>query len=388
MVAQIEFFPVDNGDMTLITLNNGKKILIDINIRNDATDDSKDMPNVAKMLTDRLSTDSKGRPYVDAFLLSHPDQDHCRGLINHFHLGAPGSYKEKDDKIVIREMWSSPIVFRRQNEVDLCDDAKAWWAEARRRVNLYKKEDNKSRISDGDLIQILGEDKDGKTDGLEDILVKTDTPVMKICGIDDGNFSAWLLAPLLVNEEEAEKLEGKNNSSTVLRFDIDVDDQGSVVQFLTGGDAEVDNWERIWQRNSSQKDRLEYDILQSPHHCSWHSLSHDSWSKYGEKANVSEDARSALGQAKEGAYIVSSSKEIKDDENDPPCIRAKREYESILNDVNGKFLCTADECNDDVLLFTLESDGPKPGNKQSTKKSQLSSPKPRMTEKRNGGHYA
>jgi hypothetical protein len=42
---------------------------------------------------------------------------------------------------------------------------------------------------------------------------------------------------------------------------------------------------------------LAYDVLLAPHHCSWHSLSWDSWSDYGEDAEVSSDARNALGQA-------------------------------------------------------------------------------------------
>ncbi|MFX4790334.1 metallohydrolase, partial [Acinetobacter baumannii] len=66
-------------------------------------------------------------------------------------------------------------------------------------------------------------------------------------------------------------------------------------RFLTGGDAEVAIWERLWGKHGTyQADRLSYDILQAPHHCSWHSLSYDSYSTYGEDAEVCDDARSAL----------------------------------------------------------------------------------------------
>ena len=40
-----------------------------------------------------------------------------------------------------------------------------------------------------------------------------------------------------------------------------------------------------------------------------------------EQAEVSEKARKALSQARDGATIVASSNPIKDDDNDPPCIR-------------------------------------------------------------------
>ena len=123
MPSTITFFPVDNGDMTLLKFGDADAttLLIDINIRQDADDPDGDARDVAKDLRDRLKRDAKGRPYVDAFLLSHPDQDHCRGLERHFYLGPLADYPDdkkadKDKKIVIREIWSSPIVFRRASK--------------------------------------------------------------------------------------------------------------------------------------------------------------------------------------------------------------------------------------------------------------------------------
>lgn len=393
MTAKIEFFPVDNGDMTLLTLENGKTILIDINIRKGADDENdEEKTDVAALLRDRLARDSTDRLYVDVFLLTHPDEDHCRGLDRHFHLGAPEGWSKKDDKIFIREMWSSPIVFRRKKDVEgaLCADAQAWWDEARRRVNYYKALSSKASVEDGNRIQILGEDKDGKTDQLTDILVKTNSRITKVCGKTDDAFSAWLLAPQLVSDEEAEKLSGKNHSSTVVRFNIKADGNSDAGLFLAGGDAEVENWERIWDRNSKLTDRLTYNLLLAPHHCSWHSLSYDGWKEHGNDAKVSDKARNALSQAQAGAFIVSSSKEILDDNDDPPCIRAKREYEAILKTPKGSFLCVFDECDDDVLLFEFDAKGPhKGGCGSGGDKSASGSGRVRAeTEKKGGGRYA
>ncbi|WP_017394787.1 hypothetical protein [Acinetobacter haemolyticus] len=394
MTAKIDFFPVDNGDMVLVTLESGRTILIDVNIRKSADDENKeDIVDVATLLKEKLQRDAEGRLYVDAFLLTHPDQDHCRGVERHFHLGKPDDWKNDDnEKIIIREMWSSPIIFRRKKEVSetgLCEDANAWWKEARRRVNLYKQTTNKSSIKDGDRILVLGEDKDGKTNDISDILVKTDDQIRKICGIIDNTFTAWLIAPLLVNEEEAKELTGKNRSSTIIRFSIKANDNNEAGLFLVGGDAEVQNWERVWRRNSLKKERLEYNVLLSPHHCSWHSLSHDSWSKKKREAVVDVDARQALAQAKNQAFIIASSKTIQDDENDPPCIRAKEEYEEILNGVNGKFLCVAEECKEDVLTIEITSTGPQLGTKKSGGFFGAEpGVTPRETEKASGRRYA
>jgi hypothetical protein len=129
-------------------------------------------------------------------------------------------------------------------------------------------------------------------------------------------------------------------------------------RFLFGGDAEVAVWERI--RDKYADADLNYDVLMAPHHCSWHSLSWDSWSQFRDKAKVSEKARSALAQAAAGAIIVSSSNSIVDDDRDPPCIRAKREYEAILKPVVGPFRCIADEPGNDPLEINVGYFGVKP----------------------------
>ena len=214
------------------------------------------------------------------------------------------------------------------------------------------------QVGDGDRILILGEDVDGKTDDLGAILIKTDQVFSRICGVYDSSFEARLLAPLVAENEEEEEIITKNNSSVIMRLDLTVNGltQG---RYLFGGDAEVAVWERVWDHNETQSDRLAYDVLIAPHHCSWHCLSYDSWSDLGEDAKVAPKARKALGQARSGALILSSSKTITDDDSDPPCVRAKREYEDILSPKNGEFRCIADGAGDDPLVIEVLTAGPK-----------------------------
>jgi hypothetical protein len=349
-------FSVDNGDMTLVELESGRRILIDVNIRSAADDPEDETPDVAKQLRDRLDRDDKDRLFIDAFLHTHPDADHIRGLKKHFHLGDPADWSKSADKILIREMWSSPIVFRRasKNHV-LCDDANAWATEARRRVKLFR--DGKT-IADGNRILILGEDVDGKTNDLNMILVKTDAIFAKICGVIDSSFEARLLAPLIAKDEEEEEIITKNNSSVILRLDLKLK-AVTHARYLLGGDAAVGVWDRVWDHNRYRPAWLEYDVLLAPHHCSWRSLSYDSWSDLGEKANISPAARKALGQARAGALIIASSKPISDNDSDPPSIRAKREYEQILSRKNGEFRCIADGTGDAPMEIEVLSAGPK-----------------------------
>lgn len=368
MPTTLTFFPVDNGDMTLIKFgdSNGTTLLIDVNIRQDADDANGDARDVAKDLRNQLRKDQYGRPYVDAFLLSHPDDDHCRGLTRHFYLGELAAYPDddkepKDKRIVIREMWSSPIVFRRASKnLTLCEDAKAWATEARRRVKLNR--EMNFQVSDGDRIKIMGEDIDGKTDDLNPIVQKVDTRFSTISGKDSAYFSAYLLAPLLAqDDEEEEACLVKNQSSVILNISLAADSHTpDGANFLTGGDAEVFIWNRLWQRHKDSPALLEYDLMQAPHHCSWHSLSEDSWSTHGERARLDAEARKALSQTRDAAVIVASCKPIKDDDNDPPCIRARREYVAIVNEVGGEFYCTGEYPSEhfvEPLVFTISAQG-------------------------------
>mgnify|MGYP006426458531 CR=1 FL=1 len=347
MNTTISFFPVGNGDMTLLMLSSGRTILMDAKI----SADSGDRLDLSSELRDRLFEDESGRKFVDVLLLSHPDEDHCLGMAREFHLGMPESLSKDDDKIFVREIWSSPMVFRRAStQLTFCEDAKAFNTEARRRVKHYQAG---KVFNDGNRILILGKDEEGKTDNLGEILVEAGTEIKKINGDDESTASFRLLSPTGKSEDdEEEKKKAKNLSSVILQCVFHTASAEAACCFLTGGDAEVVIWEKMWELYGST-DWLKYDILQAPHHCSWRSLTHDSWSDLGEDARISKDARSALSQTYEGAIIISSSKPVKDDEDNPPCIRAKREYETI-----GEFICLGDS-SDEVLEFEVTSQGPR-----------------------------
>jgi hypothetical protein len=57
MVARITLYPVGNGDMTLIELESGRKVLIDVNVRAAADDPDDDTFDAAKALRNRLTRD-------------------------------------------------------------------------------------------------------------------------------------------------------------------------------------------------------------------------------------------------------------------------------------------------------------------------------------------
>lgn len=370
MSAKVTFFPVGNGDMTLITLNDSDEtsILIDVNIRCAADDPDDDTCDVAADLRKRLKTDANGRPYINVFVLSHPDTDHCTGLQKHFHLGPLEDYVDdppegEELKIVIREIWSSPMVFRRAStNHTLSDDAKAFNKEAKRRVKAYR--EDCTNVTDGDRVLIIGEDENPeKTKGLEGIVKKQGDTIYSINGSFNSYLSATVLGPFPKGDEEEEKSLAKNHSSVIMQFHIASDAaHPDACLFLSGGDAEVAIWKKLWETYKYNTSILKYDLLQTPHHCSWHVLSFDSQSQCDDP-KVDADAKSALSQANFGAYIVSSSKAIKDDGADPPSHAAKKEYLTISKN----FMCTGEHPNEtshEPLVFVVSADGVQPPGKK------------------------
>lgn len=376
MQPKITTFPVGNGAMTLIQLGDDSRkpttILIDCCISENGGSEC----DVASELRDRLPIDKNGRPYVDAFCLSHPDDDHCRGLEKHFHLGPLADYeddpKEGEQKIVIREMWSSPLVFRRRSSKFKLDaDAMAWRDEANRRIQLHRDRKKAGKgpaeSESGNRVILFGKDLDDKRknqhDDIPEIVREVDESFTEICSRDrSGYVKVDVLGPLPKGEvdEDEDKL-ASNRSSIILRFHINpFNNSAQVTSYLTGGDAEVGVWVRLWEKYKKTPNRLEYDILLSPHHCSWHVLADQdcSWSKGCRTIN--KDARSALSQIRTGGTIISSSKPISDDDSDPPCVGAANEYKKMAQDKKGEFLCTGEcpsEDNPEPLEILITASG-------------------------------
>ena len=72
------FFPVGNGDMTLIQTSEDLKILVDCNMKKSAEEETNSDFNCMEYLQNNLPKEND-KSYVDAMFLTHSDQDHCRG---------------------------------------------------------------------------------------------------------------------------------------------------------------------------------------------------------------------------------------------------------------------------------------------------------------------
>lgn len=326
--TKIAFLPVDNGNMTFIKLNdvNETTILYDMYIREKATDPNDKTYDVLQYLKDNLKTDSKGRHFVDVFILSHHDDDHIRGFENYFYTGDIKDISDKCEKIYIKEIWGSSRFFKKANIFHtLQSNAKVFNTEMRRRYELHKKYD--AIQEEGNRIIILGKSDDDKTDHVENIVYEIGD---SIHFLNNRNLSSKIdiniLGPIEQQKDEIDDLyKRKNRGSVILQLNIEQDSY--INQILLTGDAGADVLQYMY--NIYHLSKFKYDILLAPHHCSKYSM----FNKLSDgSCEISENALELLSQAKSGAKIIASCREFGKDT--PPHKEAKKEYENIVGESN------------------------------------------------------
>ena len=339
----ITYYPVGNGDTSLIYLSDGATIIVDCHILEDGVFDVK------SHLLSMLRRD-EGVSYVDAFILTHPHDDHIHGFQKTFYTGDPVEYSEDDkenDLIIIDELWFAPRIFNEDDD-DITEEAKAFKEEAERRIELYRNGDDASSLA-GNRLRLVGATGNLDCSGLEDVRTLPGDLIDIINHDEKDDFRFFVYAP--VKKDTDDETNNLNNTSIVLQARFDVDGEANAVRAFFGGDAESSVWERIVDRNEDEN--LEWDLLLAPHHCSW-----TFFNENGD--DPLETSLHLLKQNREGASVISSSKPIKDDDDNPPSHRAQKEYVKSVGKDN--FLCTGSNLSKsgdpEPICFVMSKNGP------------------------------
>ena len=365
---RIKYYPVDNGDTTLITLSDETKILIDVNITNDSVDE--DHEERFDVLNDLLKNELKkdnGKPFVDVFILTHPDSDHCGGFEKYFYHGKQEDYRKsdkKDELIIINELWYSPKLFSRHTK-DLSEDAIKFKNEAKRRMDLYEEDSDKAN-KDGNRIRIVGYSDNKDLQGLVDRLVIPGNIINIFNEGEKSDFELFIHAPLKERNEE----EDRNDSSIVFQARFDIDKEKNACIAFWGGDAGWKVWEEIF--NLSDDEDLNWDLFLAPHHCSWGYFNDNSDEGKKEPKQSSLDILDKrIGK---NPKVIVSSKEIKRDDANPPSYKAKNQYVNKVKEKN--FLVTAtnsDSQPPEPIEFEISGAGPSENKKSSSNEALQSS---------------
>ena len=348
MKHSIKFYPVGNGDCDLITIGGAnKKMMFDCNFRKEAEKNNDKMYDVLEdLLTNELTSKKFGLPLLDAFLLTHPDQDHCRSFANMFYLGDPDAVPQSaknDKKILIGELWYSPRVFEELTG-ELNADAKAFKKEAQRRMDLFKSGSNNAD-KDGNRIRIIGWTDNPDLEGLEDRIITPGDIISEINGSSCRYFEIFIHAPF------KDDIDGEDRNMTSVAFQLRFKSDNKkkdIARVFLGGDTEWRVIDKIMNKTNDD-DYLKWDLMEAPHHCSYKFFADD------RETAPNQASLDFLNKSEDGAFVVSSSKVVKKNSDNPPCHKAKNRYTDRVGESN--FFCTSGEKDDDTetpIVFDIE----------------------------------
>ncbi len=312
-------------------------------------DKSEDQESTEWPIIDHLEESLPKRsdkPYLSAFVLSHPDKDHVQG------------FEALLKRVEIGELWYTPRVLRdyEENE-DLCDDAVAFRNEAERRRKATL--NNPENVQSGDRIKVIGHDdilsEDKYADLPESCKVVPGNTIEAVDGNDLSNeFRVFVHAPF--SDDQA-----KERNNTSLAIQVALFEGEKRLEALFFGDREYPTVSRIF-RVSEEHDNEQYlawDVLLSPHHCSKKVMFFQTQDE--DQPSFKEDIMEDFDKyAKDSSHIVASALSDFSDEKgkNPPHQKAREKYEEVVN--AGNFLCTHEYPNNESpepIVFELTNSG-------------------------------
>jgi beta-lactamase superfamily II metal-dependent hydrolase len=350
MFADVEgpsfiFWPVGNGDSTTVVISDTEVLQIDLNDKVMVEDDDNEHIPLVDELVAKLPR-RNGKPYLSCFVLTHPDQDHCRG------------FADLLKRVVIGELWHSPHIFREyEDQETLCEDAQVFRKEARRRAARAIKVGGDPGA--GDRVRIIGYsslfEPGERYHGFPDeFRTRPGAAIVKLDGVDASDrFHAFIHGPFKEGVADA-----RNETSVAMRIIV-----GSIEHKMFGlflGDVSYPTLMQIFEEthNHNNDDMLWWNVLLAPHHCSKKVM----YERDGEgPEKLRQDAMNELQKPQlDVGYIVSSSSEFPASNSpgdNPPHIKARNRYEEIVND---DFLCTAEHSTPEnvrPIIFTVNQNG-------------------------------
>ena len=344
--TKLNFFPLGNADTLRIDLVDDRKVLIDYAaMKNDDDKDDKrcDLPNELREDLDKADRDN-----YDVVCITHVDADHCKGFGDFFWLDHAKKYQDKE-RIKIKELWVPAAAIL---EEDLKDDARLVRSEARHRLREGK---GILVFSRPERLKEWMENEGIDFNARKKLIIDAGTtiPGFKETGPERVEF--FVHCPFGSRQDDEEEIIDRNENSIVLHATFV--DGVSKSRLLLASDVGYETLSEIVDitRDHKNEDRLRWDIMKLPHHCSYLSLGPD---RGDDETEPEENIKWLFeDQREKGAIIVSTSNPIpkKDSKEDkaklPPHRQAAEYHRRITKDKDGKF---------EVTMEHPTTDKPKP----------------------------
>lgn len=348
---KVTFFPLGNADSCLIELSNGKKILFDYADTHDSEDDEDRRCDLEKEIRDRV------KEKIDIVAFTHLDNDHIKGSSKIFWLEHAKNY-QGEDRIKINKLWVPAAVLTEAAPDD--EEAKIIQKEARYRF----KEGKGIRVfSRPTKLKEWCEKNDIDFEARKDLLTDAGQLAPEFSkGIDGVEFFVHSPFAKRLNEEE---VEDRNEDSLVMQAVFNIGGVDTKMLLMADIDHEtVADIVEITKEFKKRPERLEWDIIKIPHHCSYNSIGPD---KGEDKTKPIEEVKwlyenGGLNKCRS----ISSSKPIpqkntKEDKDDqPPHRQAAAYYKDVADQHRGEFLVTMQEpSKESPKPIVIEIDGNK-----------------------------
>lgn len=337
-VHRILFYPVGNGDTSQIILKNGKRILFDFRHLKKAEDEERPEIDLKKRLETELKEVQKKEFDVVAF--THGDKDHIASSTEFFELLHAEKYQGKE-RIKIKTLWvPAAMILETAKTDEQSEEYVIWRQEARYRLKAGK---GIRVFSKPDMLKDWLAENDLTVESRKNLITDAGEIAPEFSLERDG-VEFFCHSPFIKHVDENEEF--RNEAALIFNVRFKVEDQ--IFDYLAIGDSEFNVLEDIVDKSKKykRKDRLSWDILNIPHHCSYRALSDE---KGEEETTPTVKVKELLLSGKEGSLMISSSNPIPDShkaysEKQPPHIQARKCYERYLKKVGGsKLLVTMEE---------------------------------------------
>lgn len=356
---EITFYPVGNGDTSQVVLSKGRRILFDFCHSSCGENSDNPVIDLKKQLKDELSTAK--RDYFDVVAFTHADKDHISGSTEFFELQHAEKY-QGNGRIKINELWVPAAMLLENAANDEQSDE-----------FVILRQEARHRLLEGKGIRVFShpqalddwlhpklKDRNLSTSARNHLFVDAGQLVPGLTLINDG-VEVFCHSPFIKHCDEGDII--RNEASLV--FNVRLEADGGTYDYLEMGDSTWEVLEDIYTTTQTHNnlDRLEWDIYNIPHHCSYLALSDDKGDKVTQPKPLVEKI---LLLGKQDSYIVSSSNPIPDikdsyEQIQPPHIQARKTYEKYIEEVGGrKFLVTMEEPNANQpkpIKFEISSQG-------------------------------
>ena len=322
----ITFYPLGNADCCLMHLSNDKRMLIDYAAMKDPDDEDDVRVDLPRLLLKDLQAAKSNEYEVVAF--THLDQDHYKGASDFFYLEHAEKYKG-DDRIKIKMLWV-PAAAIIDTKID-DPEGRIIQAEARHRL----KEGKGIRVfSRPEALKSWLEKHDCTLKSRRHLITDAGNLIPDVDTETDG-VEFFVHSPF-ATKQEGETVD-RNTASLVLHATFNCDGVKTKVFLGTDATHEVLSEIVTITKAKGNADRLCWDIMKLPHHCSYLSLGED---KGIDKTEPVKDVKSLYeNYALENGIIISTSNPIpeknsKEDKNDDPPHRQAANYYKQLRQVD------------------------------------------------------